>query len=493
MNQFIFTLILTFCTLTVLAEDLLESPPHYGQQKLEAIYQTDLSALEQQAKESILNTSSDIEKLLNTPDTPLKDLADGYGKLGGLYQLHSHYALAELCYKNAYHLNPKNFHWVYYLGLLAVKSGRPEEALKWMQQAQKLDETYFTLYLHMAQAHLDINQLDKAQQLFTKISKTKGLEAAASYGLGQISLLTRDYKNAIHWFQLVLKFDPEATQVHYSIAKAYRAIGNKELTKQHLKKHGKTLPKAKDPLADELKLLASGPTPHYLRAMNFVINRDYIQGSQHFAKGIAIDENNQAARISYARALYLSDQPQLTKDQLHRIIQQNPNNSLALFLLGLIYDAENNAPLAIQYYQKVLHLDPQHTGAHYFLANTLMKNKRYSQASKHYKLATHLEPNNLPAHLYGIVSLIQQGEPDIKIKIDIEAAYKRFPDNPIFSFLLIKLLAQSNDPQVKDEKRALDLANQLVESQAIPPHLELLAIAHAAAGNFQQAIQIQSQ
>jgi hypothetical protein len=68
---------------------------------------------------------------------------------------------------------------------------------------------------------------------------------------------------------------------------------------------------------------------------------------------------------------------------------------------------------------------------------------------------------------------------------------KRFPEPPLFRYLLAKLLASSTQIGVADVSRALEIARQLHESQPIPPHTELLALALAASGEFVQAGELQ--
>jgi hypothetical protein len=54
---------------------------------------------------------------------------------------------------------------------------------------------------------------------------------------------------------------------------------------------------------------------------------------------------------------------------------------------------------------------------------------------------------------------------------------------------LARLLAAADDPALRDPSRALRLAADLVLQQPIPPHQRLLALAQAADGRFDDAIE----
>ena len=54
---------------------------------------------------------------------------------------------------------------------------------------------------------------------------------AAHYGLGQIAMSRRDYAEAWDHFEKTLAQVPGANRVHYSLAMAYRGLGDAEKVK----------------------------------------------------------------------------------------------------------------------------------------------------------------------------------------------------------------------------------------------------------------------
>ena len=81
----------------------------------------------------------------------------------------------------------------------------------------------------------------------------EGLRAAALYYLGQLDLLQRDYGAARDHLSEALTLNPEASEVHYPLAQAYRQLGEPALAREHLDKFERREPTADDPLVSELE------------------------------------------------------------------------------------------------------------------------------------------------------------------------------------------------------------------------------------------------
>jgi hypothetical protein len=80
---------------------------------------------------------------------------------------------------------------------------------------------------------------------------------------------------------------------------------------------------------------------------------------------------------------------------------------------------------------------------------------------------------------------------DVVLRQQLEAAVQQVPEQAVFTVMLIRLLDTSSDPDVRDPAEALRLAEGLAGEQAFPPYREMLALACAATGDFEQATEIQ--
>jgi tetratricopeptide (TPR) repeat protein len=475
------------------AADAAALLPENWRDTLQPVPVPNLEGLPEAVRTTLVEARKTLDTALQNPDTPAATLASAYGDLGGLYYNHFLRQSAEICFANAVQLEPEQFRWAYYSAWLAAVSGETQLAIRRFQKARGLQPDYRPLTLRMADAWLDLDELDKAAAAYRKVIDVPGLEAAASYGLGQIALLQRDYAAAIQRFGRVLEIDPAATRVHYPLAQAMRAEQHIEEAKHHLLQRGDRPPGVEDTLVDELQAMKTGSDMFFKRAMDAIEKRDYPAAVQAFEQGLALEPDNADARISYARSLYLAGKKGEARQALEQALEERPENVLGLFLLGVLHDEEDDTAQAVAYYQRVLDIDPAHAGANFYLANHYYRQGDYPSAGRHYARTIEVDPGNVPPRMLFLAILDQTGAPDSEIRRQLERALQALPEQPVFTARLARLLAASSDPGVRNPGKALALAKSLVAQQPIPPHQEELALAYASTGDFEQAIALQQQ
>ncbi len=470
--------------------DSLSTLPESLTDRLQPLAEFSLDMLDQDAREQLVQAR---RFAVDAVDRHLSDddVADAYGELGALYQAQNVFTAADTCYSNARTLNPGNFRWTYYKAYLAAVTGETEQAVALFEQARQMRPDYLAVTQRLADAWLDLNELDKAQAAYRQVVKATGLEAAALYGLGQIALLQRKYTEAIDYFERALAIQPEANRIHYSLAQALRAAGQDEAARLHLQQLGDRLPVIKDPQIESLLSLKQGSRVQFRLAMKAIKKRDYASARDAFARGLKEEPDDIEARISLARTLFLTGDRPGTKQQLEDVLSRNPANTLALYLLGVLIEETGDAAGATGFYQRVIAQEPAHAGANFSLANRYYRDGQLDKALLHYATTTASDPENLAAYLPYAGVMLQTGRPGGDILALIETAQKRFPDQPVLRYLLIQLQACQGTEQVCAAGKALALAKELDERQAIPPHRELLALATAANGDFSGASSIQ--
>jgi tetratricopeptide (TPR) repeat protein len=486
-------LLLQLAGAAALADDSVASLPGTWAGKLLPVPAPNFEGQADDIRAGLDETRAAVDAALQKPDVSAAELAGAYGELGGLYQASFLRQSAEQCFQNAQRLEPENFRWAYYAAWLAYQTGQTELALTRYEHARSLKTDYPPLTLRMADAWADLNETVKAEAAYREVAGIPGLEAPALFGLGQIALLRRDYTSAIDDFSKALQFDPAATRIHYPLAQALHAVTRDAEAKEHLALRGDHLPSVKDPLVEELDAMRNSASRYFTRAMKAIQERDYKAAAAAFAQGLETEPGNAAARVSYARALYLTDRKTEARQALERAVASQPDNSLGLFLLGVLSDEEGDAAGAEAYYKRVLEHEPGHGGAHFFLANHYWRQGDYAAAAAHYAAALADDPRNVPARLLYLDVLDKTGAPVAQLKAVLEAGVQQSPEQPLFTLRLISLLSTSQDQGIADPQQALRLARELAEQQAIPPAREALALACATTGDFKQAAEIQQQ
>jgi tetratricopeptide (TPR) repeat protein len=487
----VLTLLILLPLFHVTHADMLHELPGKWQNTLHPVPEVDISSADQVTQHEIQSTRKQLVDFLLADAPEAEAHADAWGKLGALYQLRKIDTAAQLCFTNASTLQPETMRWHYYLAWLALSTGRSADALKHLEAVQKLDPAYAPLVLRRAQANLALNKLKLARQDFEIASSENGLTAAAEFGLGQVALLERRYPDAVRHFTRTLELAQEAAQVHYPLAQALRAIGKTSEAREHLKLRGEEKPRARDPLVKALNQLDKGTHLYYEQGMNALHEQRYDDAAAKFAKGLQFDPGNNNARVSYARVLYLSGEKQKAREELLKVLNADETHTLARFLIGVLYDAAGDFEKARQAYQAILKQDPAHDGAHFYLAARFFKNRQYNLAAEHYLLASQYNPDNTPASLFHVMSLSHAGAGQEELKALLENILKKAGSYSPAVYALGRLLIYGQDPSIANPDRALQLANGLVENAPFPPFLELQALAYAANGEYDRAVEIQ--
>lgn len=426
------------------------------------------------------------ESLLEDAGNPAA-LAEAYGATGLLYHAHLILDPAEACYANAARLAPEEPRWPYYLGYLHQGSGRYREAAEAYARALAARPGLATARLRLGETYLELGQIDRAEPLLREALAAPGLEAAARFALGRLAYARQDYDRALEWLEAALAADPGATRAHYPLALAYRALGDLDRARGHLARRGDTAPAVPDPLIDALSALAVGQRLVFHAAMEAVYREDYAAAAAAFRDGLARDPGNLDARVSLARALYLDGDREGARGELLDVRGRAPGHGLARFLLAVLEDEGGAGELAERHYRATLDVEPAHPGAHYYLANRLMRRGDYPGAARHYRAALEAEPDNPYAQARLALALVQARAPHAEVRSALEAA-RTDGGGPEVDYLLAALLAASAEAELRDGPRAVVLAEAMYADAPSPEHARALAMAWAEAGDYARAI-----
>ena len=482
----ILTLSLVFCCGPGIADNVDTLPPGW-QGRLKPVAEVDLSPLKPDEQKAIRARRAEVDTLLLQGSPDWNELASAYGRLGNLYLAHELRTSASACYRNAVKLQPGHFPWAYYTAYLAHREGDLEEALSAYKKAIELDPDYLPAHYRLAQVYLDLNRLDDAQTLFEKLLSAPEYEAAASNGLGQVSLRKQDHHKAVEYFSRALELEPRATKIHYPLAMSLRAAGQSEQAKQHLSQFGKQELVISDRLVDSLQALKNPASLHFSLAMTAVVRKDFPTAIREFNEGLEHEPDNSAARTSYARVLYLNGTKDEARTQLEQVVASDPDKPLALFLLALLDDEAKNMEEAAKLYSRVIALDPEHEGARFFLGNYYLHQNDYEKAINQYDAVLQSNEKNVPAMVFKLVAMMNKGAPDQALLELINNITNRAPGMAAMKRIKALLLALSNDEQIRDTDKAVSMAETMYRQDKHPANLELLALTLAAAGDYEKA------
>jgi len=430
------------------------------------------------------NLGATLAQSLVPPGVPDSDLAASYGQTGGYYLAHKLWVAAEACYTNAERLDPKDPRWPYYLGYRYEQDAQPELAAAAYARALGLNPDLAVARLRLGLVYLSLDRLDEAVPLLTAAAEDPGLRGAALYGLGRTAQARRDPAAAVPLFEKALSLDPDATQIHYSLAMAYRALGKVDAARVHLAKRGDGEPRIPDPLVDDLAKLLSGARTLYYRGIEALRDGHFDVAVTAFTEALGLEPGNVNARVTLARALYLAGSPSGAAAQLTEALGHDPNHPLGLFLMGALLEEHGDEAGALGRYRQVLAADPPHGGAHHALGNAFMRSGDYTGAAVHYAAAHAAVPQNAPAAHMQAMALVRLGpERHAEARAVLASALADHPEDAALSLALARLLAASPDAAVRDGPQALTLAQGLFDRANTLDNAETLAMAQAEAGD----------
>ena len=129
---------------------------------------------------------------------------------------------------------------------------------------------------------------------------------------------------------------------------------------------------------NEIKPYLNNPIKPFTEFVEKVSQADYYltEGNKYFFGG----DYNQA--IEYYQ----------------KVLQLNPNLAEAYYNLGLAYGSLGQYQKAIEYFQKSIQLDPNLAEAYYFLGNAYVRLGQYQQAIEYYQKSLQLNPNDASAY-----------------------------------------------------------------------------------------------
>ncbi|MCB1035984.1 MAG: hypothetical protein KDD47_19335, partial [Acidobacteria bacterium] len=161
-----------------------------------------------------------------SPESTIENRASAMGELGNLYHAYGFAAEAEICYRNAERLDPKNFLWPYYLCQVFGRTNKMDAAVEACRRAAELDEANVPVRVRLAELLAFRNLPDEARPVFEKAIARDDKTAAAHFGLAQLAVSRGDAAAAAKGFEKVLELQPDATAVHVLAAQAYRDLGD---------------------------------------------------------------------------------------------------------------------------------------------------------------------------------------------------------------------------------------------------------------------------
>ncbi len=419
-------------------------------------------------------------------------LGDLYGQLGMHYQAHELQEPARICYANAMSLDPDNPRWPYYLAVYHEETGGFAEAAVLYQRSLDLAPDNVAGATRLGLLSLSAGNSEAAGRLLQTVVDLEPENAAALAGLAGIAQSAGEHEKAVLLYRKALASQPEADQLHYRLALAYRSLGRVDEARSEMARQGQRIPSIADPLL-ALVSARKHPAEYYAGLGNRAMQAGDMQRAvRAFGLGLSVNPDSVPVRLGLGRAFGALDQIDKAIEQFDQVIAMDAGNAGAYLYRGGALELKGNHGEAEAAFGAAVRIEPQNPQARLALANSQMRTGAWARAAANYAQLIDAGHGSVEVSYRRGLAALADGNCG-----DAEPALLAAHQADRRAARVIQALARlyATCPQIGDDKRASALAWAQVLYNGEPglETAETLAMALAANGRFQDAEDLQMQ
>lgn len=447
-----------------------------------------LESLEPPVKAQFVERRSAVLHLLAEPDVTEDRLADALGELGIAFHAYGYHAEAEACYARAFGLAPRSFRWAYALGLVRQERGDAQAADTAFRAALRLDPGNVPVRVRLAEVAVESGRTAEGEALYREALAGDQDCVRAQVGLARIALERRRPAEAVDLLQRALAWHPNAVAIHQALGMAYRDLGKRDLAREHLRRvpphklDQAALPLV-DPLAAAVDAARVGARGHDLRATRALNEGRFDLAAIEFRQAVLSDPQRVYARHGLALALFRAGKLPEAAEALRELLQKDPSHAASRLLLARVLAAQGRLPAARQQLEGLLADSPDDAQALLQLAAVCLEEGKLEAAFTHYTRVLALAPELSGARAGAGLTQIRLGQRRRALRVLLGDGPMESVD-PQAAVLAARLLAASPEPDLRDGKRALELARRAWEAEPTLSAAESMAMAEAEGGRF---------
>ncbi len=448
----------------------------------------DLSSVAPSVRDQIEGTYSTLLKRTQRPESSAGELALAYGEMGKLLLAAEFGQAAEACFVNAQMMAPTDARWPYYLGHAYKAQGDTAKSATSFERALQLGPDDVATLIWLGEAHLTEDRLDSAGSMFAKALALRPAEGAAMVGLGRVALAKRNYADAARHLEGALVRGQTADALHYSLALAYRGLGEVAKAEAHMAQRGKGQMVVPDPLMEDVRRMLQSTSSYEARGIQALEEGNLQLAADSFRQGIAIAPDDASLHHRLGTALYLAGDAQAGRSEFETALRLAPDLARAHYSLGVLFASSGQSRQAIERLEAAVRQEPTYVEARLLLGDILRHTGRPREALEHYGEVVDIDPR-VTAALLGRALALADLRDYTQAAERLVSATHAHPGDPELIQALARLRAAAPVKNVRDGAQAVALMTDLVAREPNPgPEIcEAMAMAYAEAGDYQQA------
>jgi tetratricopeptide (TPR) repeat protein len=199
----------------------------------------------------------------------------------------------------------------------------------------------------------------------------------------------------------------------------------------------------------------------YILGVCYIQTKDYPQARKSFARMFDVPPDSAASYLLTARMLLRQEFDPIAEEYAQKAIALDPRLPLAHFFLGELHLYKSRVPEAISDFQGELALNPAHAPTYYKLADAYSRIQKFDDAQRLLQRSIWLDATSTGPYILMGKVLERKGETELAIRA-LEHALSMDPNNSVTHHLLGQ--AYRDLGRNEDAERELKIAEQLQES-----------------------------
>jgi tetratricopeptide (TPR) repeat protein len=292
----------------------------------------------------------------------------------------------------------------------------------------------------MQQGRLD-DAIAELESLEATAPNTKGLDLE----LGTAYYKKSDYVKAIGFLKTAVVADPNNSEATQLLGLSYYLNGYPAQAIPLLEKVQTWLPRA-------------NVDASYILGICYIQTKDYPHARVAFAKMFDVGPDSASSYLFTARMLFRQEFDPIAEEYAQKAVTLDPKLPLAHFLLGELYLFKSKVPEAIAEFQKELAINPAHAPTYYKLADAYSRVQKYDDAERLLQRSIWLDSTSTGPYILMGKVLEKKGEFELAVRA-LQRAAAMDPNNPTTHHLLGQ--AYRDMGKKEESENELKLAEQL--------------------------------
>ncbi len=273
--------------------------------------------------------------------------------------------------------------------------------------------------------------------------------AGLAHELGAAYYRKSDYLKAAEYLKEAVADDPKDEEAIQLLGLSYYLAGRPGEAIPYLEKVQAWYPRA-------------NVDASYILGVCYIQSKNYPQARVAFAKMFDVKPDSAASYLFTARMLFRQEFDPVAEEYAQKAVALDPKLPMAHFLLGELYLYKSKIPEAIADLQQEVAINPGYAAAYYKLADAFSRVQKYDEAERLLQRSIWLDATSTGPYILMGKVLEKKGEPVLAVRA-LQRAAAMDPNNPITHHLLGQTYRDLGKPA--DAERELKLSEQLEQKQ----------------------------